>query len=123
MIDDYTRILESVAELEDQAAADAAVTKIIMHLKSSGRTKMLSEIVRELKKVAARRAALSAHVEVAHEKDSAAALHAASVVGISAKKAVVNHSLIQGWRARGNGMLVDHSAKRALVDIYQKVTA
>lgn len=123
MIDNYTRLLEATAELEDTAASDAAVTKLIAHLKSTGRMKMLPEIVRELRKVAARRHALRPVVEVAHGKEEAAALRAAAEAGIVARHASVNNALIHGWRARAAGKLIDRSAKRALLHIYQKVTA
>lgn len=122
MIDDYTRLLEATAELEDKAVSDAAVTKLILHLKSAGRMKMLPQIARELKKVAARRHALRPHVEVAHEKERVAALHAAAVAGIITRHATVNPSLIHGWRATSGDTLIDRSAKRALLQIYQKVT-
>ncbi len=122
MIDTYTRLLEATAELEDKAHADAAVTKLILHLKSSGRIKMLPQIVSELRRVAARRHALQPVVEVASEKESAVALRAAANEGIIAKRALVNSSLISGWRARGAGKLIDHSAKAALVSIYKKIT-
>lgn len=123
MIDDYTRLLEATAEIEDKAASDAAVTKLIMHLKSAGRVKMLPEIARELRKVAARRHALRPLVEVAHRSEEEAALRAASSEGIVARHANVNPSLIRGWRARQGGRLIDRSAKRALIHIYQKVTS
>jgi F0F1-type ATP synthase delta subunit len=122
MIDDYTRLLEATAEIEDKATADAVVTKLIMHLKSMGRMKMLPQIAKELRKVAERRYALRPRVEVAHEKDTEVALRAASHAGIVATHASVNPALIHGWRARSANMLVDHSAKRALLQIYQKVT-
>lgn len=122
MIDDYTRLLEATAEIEDKAASDAAVTKLILHLKSAGRMKMLPEIARELRKVAARRHAMRPHVEVAHEKESAHALRTAAELGIVARHATVNPTLIHGWRATSGDKLVDHSAKRALLAIYQKVT-
>ena len=123
MIDDYTRLLEATAELEDKTASDAAITKLILHLKSAGRMKMLPAIARELKKVAARRHALRPFVEVAHKKEEESALRAAAEAGIHARHAVVNHALIHGWRARSAGKLVDHSAKRALLHIYQNVTS
>lgn len=122
MIDEYTRLLEATAEIEDKAASDAAVTKLIMHLKSAGRMKMLPQIARELRKVAARRHALRPTVEVAHEKESATALRAAAHEGIVVSHATVNPALIHGWRAKSSDRLVDHSAKRALLTIYQKVT-
>ncbi len=122
MIDNYTRLLDATAELDDKEHADAAVTKLMLHLKSMGRMKMLPTIARELRKIAARRHARRPHVEVAHQKESAAALLAAAREGIVAQHTEVNHDLIHGWRARSGDKLVDHSAKRALLDIYQKVT-
>lgn len=122
MIDEYTRLLEATAQLDDKKAADEAVSKLIAHLKSSGRMKMLPQIARELRKVAARRLAQESKVEVAHEKDKHHALIEAGKMGIDARHATVNHTLIDGWRARKGGALVDRSAKRALIDIYQKVT-
>ena len=123
MIDNYTRLLEVVAELEDKAVADAAVTKLIAHLKSTGRMNLLPQIAHELRKVAARRHTLQPVVEVAHQKEAAAALRAAAEEGIIAKHASVNPSLVHGWRARQGGKLIDHSAKNALVHIYQNITA
>lgn len=122
MIDAYTKLLETVAEHGDKQEADAAVSKIIFHLKSSGRIKMLPQIVRELRKVAARRKALEPVVEVASEREAADALVWASESGISAKHAHVNHSLIAGWRAQEAGRLVDRSAKSAFIEIYKNVT-
>ena len=123
MIDDYTRILEHLAESEDKKTAELAVNKLIAHLKMAGRIKMLPQIARELRAVYARKLALAAVVEVAKEKHAAQALREAAKAGIHAKKAKVNHALIHGWRAQANGLLVDRSAKRALLDIYRSVTA
>lgn len=123
MIDEYTRLLEATAEIEDKATADAAVTKLIIHLKSSGRMKMLPQIARELRKVAARRHAHRSVVEVAHRKDAESALRAAARDGIVASQASVNPSLIAGWRAKSIDQLIDHSAKHALLQIYKKVTS
>lgn len=123
MIDTYVRLLEAAAETGDAAAADAAVTRIIEHMRGLGQLNQLPLILRELRMIAARRLALASVVEVAHEKDAAVALRGAAEAGIVAKKATVNHTLIRGWRASGNGKLVDHSGKAALVDIYTKITA
>ena len=123
MIDDYTRLLEVAAESGNAKAADHAVKKLIVHLKSIGQIRMLSKVAHELKKVQARKNALAPLVEVAHKKESAAALKAAAKEGIKAPKAIVNTSLIAGYRARGAGKLIDRSAKAALIEIYQNVTS
>ncbi len=123
MIDSYTRLLEVEAAEGEREAADAAVTRLIAHLKSTGRMKRLPQIFRELEKVAARRHALRPKVEVARVEESAAALRAAAKLGMKAQHAVINPSLIRGWRATSAGELIDHSAKRALISIYQKIIA
>jgi F0F1-type ATP synthase delta subunit len=119
MIDDYTRILEAAAELEDQAAADEIVKKLVKHMQSAGHMNMLQDIARELRKIAARREAKQPHVEAASTKEASHALHEAAKEGIVAKKAHINQSLIRGWRARSDGTLLDRSAKQALVQIYK----
>ena len=121
MIDSYARLLESVVETGDAVAAEAAVTKLVAHLRSAGRMNMLSKIAHELRRVSARRQAIAPRVEVAHKKEEAAALRAAANFGIKASNVDVNPSLIHGWRARGDGKLIDRSAKHALAQIYQKV--
>lgn len=95
---------------------------LVAHLKTEGRTKLLPGIVRELKALQARDAKAGPIVEVASEAESASALASAKEAGIEAASASVNPSLIRGWRARKNGILVDRSAKQALVDLYQKIT-
>ena len=123
MIDTYTRFLETVAETGDAEVAERAVGRLIAHLKSTGRVKILPQILRALRKRIARHHTLRPYVEVAREKDSAQALSNAAFFGIRAKRAIVNPSLIYGWRARGRGAVVDRSAKQALITIYQKVIA
>jgi F0F1-type ATP synthase delta subunit len=99
------------------------VAALVTQLKSSGRTKLLPGIVRELKVLEARRAKTAPTLEVASEKEAPAALAAAKAEGIDVAKAHVNHALIKGWRARSGGQLIDRSAKRSLVDLYRKVTS
>lgn len=121
MIDTYTRILELAAETGDDKVADDAVTRLIAHLTSTGRSKLLPSIGQELKKIRARRLALAPKVEVASEAEAAGALQGAAAAGIHAETATINPSLIRGWRASGAGRLVDHSGKRALIELYKKV--
>ncbi len=123
MMDSYTRVLELAAESKDEKVAEEAVHKLIAHLKSAGRIKMLPQIVSELRMIAARRRALKPHLEVASEQETAAARKEAAVLGIEADTVQITPSLISGWRARANGKLIDRSGKRALIDIYQKVTS
>jgi F0F1-type ATP synthase delta subunit len=95
---------------------------LIAHLRHTGRMKLLPQVLRELRTQAAREALLAPKVEVAHEKESARALRLAGAAGIHAKHARVNHSLVKGFRARSGSTLMDQSAKRALIDIYQQIT-
>ncbi len=102
--------------------SEKLVANLIAHLKETGRIKLLPGIVRELRILEAKRAKLAPSVEVASEKEAHAAITAAAKEGIEVKKAVVNHALIKGWRARRGGTLIDRSSKQALLDIYRKVT-
>ena len=69
------------------------------HLKRTGRIKLLPLVLRELRNEAARAIRLTPKKETAAE----------------------NPSLISGWRSTENGVLTDHTAKSALIDIYKKI--
>jgi F0F1-type ATP synthase delta subunit len=116
---------KAIDDLIHHQAGDAkkVVAALVAQLKTSGRTKLLPGIVRELKVLEARREKSALTLEVASEKESAAALAAAHAAGIEVTKAHVNHALIKGWRVRGGGLLIDKSAKRSLIDLYRKVTS
>lgn len=72
---------------------------LMEHLKRTGRTRMLPLILRELKQRDASARAKNVQKETAKE----------------------NPSLISGWRSIEDGVLIDTTSKRALLEIYQKV--
>ena len=100
---------------------DALMKNLMTHLKARGRVKLLPAILRSLKVNQVRSTVTGASVEVARKEDATKALSEAAALGITADKAVVNESLLSGWRGRSKGVLVDKSGKRALTDIYQRV--
>ncbi|KND47324.1 MAG: hypothetical protein AB199_02765 [Parcubacteria bacterium C7867-004] len=117
---EYAQALrEMVAGGTDEAAI---VDGLVKHLKLEGRLKLLPGILRELKGLQARAEAQAPRVEVASEEEAKDALTSAKEEGIDAREATINPSLIRGWRAQENGTLIDRSAKKALVDLYQKIT-
>lgn len=73
--------------------------KFIAHVRRTGRLKLLPRVLRELNQEAAREKRLSHTVETAAE----------------------NPSLISGWRKLENGVLTDHTGKKALLDIYKNI--
>lgn len=73
----------------------------IAHLRRAGRLKLLPQVLRELQREEARAKKFAPTRETAAE----------------------NPSLISGWRSLENGILTDHSGKRALIDIYKNITA
>ena len=107
--------------LEKGASEDMLVKNLVAHLRERGRMKLLPGIVRELETLKARSATTGATLEVAKKEDAAKALEAAKHEGIEAKEAIVNPSLLRGWRARVGGKLVDRSGKRALIDLYARI--
>lgn len=108
--------------IEDGTDEAKLVAGLVAHLKSEGRMKLLPGILRELKVLDARNEKTAPILEVASEAESAGALASAHAMGIETSKTVVNPSLIKGWRAREGSVLVDRSAKQALVDLYQMIT-
>ena len=122
MVDRYERTLRLLAELTG-SEADIAVSKLVAHLKSRGRLALLPQMARTLRRIVAEREKRTPCVEVAREKDASGALEEAARAGVLSLTAVVNSTLVTGWRASSGSMLVDRSGKRALVAIYQKVTA
>jgi len=111
-------LTNAIASGTDEAKA---VDALIATLKADGRLKLLPGIVRELKKIEAKKSVLAPAVEVAHKSDEADALKEAAALGITAAHAKVNHDLVSGWRATAKGKLIDRSGKRMLTDIYQNV--
>ena len=117
------RYVKTLADAAGTPAADTAITQLMAHLGRTGRTKLLPRILRELRQVIARRDAEAPRVEVAQASEGAAALAAASALGVQADTVQVNPLLVRGWRARSGTTLVDRSAHRALVELYQNIIA
>ena len=115
---------QAISHMSREKGRDQAqlVNGLIAHLKKSGRIKLLPGILRELTHLEKRQEKLAPTLEVASHKEEAGAKAVLSAQGIDPKKITVNPSLIRGWRARANGLLWDHSAKRALTDIYKQIT-
>lgn len=73
---------------------------LIAHLKRTGRLKLLPKILQELKRDEARKQKTGPRKETAKE----------------------HPELISGWRSIEQGQLIDRTGKRALIEIYQKIT-
>ncbi|KND50858.1 MAG: hypothetical protein AB202_00430 [Parcubacteria bacterium C7867-007] len=114
---------QAIQKLLKEPHADEAkiVKNLVSHLEATGKLKMLPRINRELKTLLARE--LKPSVEVAHRSEADQALKEAAKAGIHTEHAHINPSLIHGWRARQGSTLVDHSGKRALIDLYRRITA
>ncbi len=115
---------KALYDLASKPGADASklVESFIAHLKAEGRLKLLPRILRELKRLDARNQSLGDLLEVASEKEKAAAEADAKSLGITAN-AVVNETLVTGWRARTGSRVIDRSGKRALLDLYRSITS
>lgn len=107
-----------VSKQAEQVFFDA----FLKHLREAGRMKLLPAILRELRSQAAREEKKAPYVEAASENEKEAAIAGASKAGISVADVSINPSLIRGWRARKDGVLIDRSAKQALVSLYYKIT-
>lgn len=117
----YAQALFQLAQ-KPNASADELVKTLVAHLKEAGREKLLPRILLELKRLDARSTAFGEVLEVASESEKAAATKEAKELGITAD-AIVNETLVSGWRARTGSRVIDRSGKRALIDLYSRITA
>ena len=118
----YAQALYNSAQKEG-ADPKKLVAQLVKYLEKEGRVKLLPSILRDLQKLDAQHTKVGSIVEVADEKDSTHALTEAATHGIHATVTHTNHTLIQGWRATGNGKLYDNSAKRSLIELYRKTVS
>ena len=117
---EYAQALSrSLARGTDEAKL---IDGFMKHLKEEGRMKILPGVLRELRALQEQNTKLGSSLEVASEGEKAGAIEAARIAGIETATVSINPDLIKGWRARSGSVLVDRSAKQALVDLYQKIT-
>lgn len=115
----YAKALDSL--LASGMKEEDVFKKIIAHLKESGRMKLLPQLLRELKTQAKRKQAREPMLEVASGAEAKEAETASTKEGV-AVNASINPDLISGWRLTTADTLIDRSGKRALIDLYRKVT-
>jgi len=99
------------------------MTALMKHLKDAGRLKLLPGILRSLRAEQQQSESRSAVLEVASEQEKAGAIREAKAMGIDAQTVRINPDLISGWRVRHDSVLIDHSAKRSLIDLYRRITS
>lgn len=117
----YAHAVATLSRIKD-ADESALVQGLVKTLKAEGRMKLLPGIVRELKLLAARELKRAPILEVASSTEEEAAKAHLKTEGIEISETRITPSLIRGWRARANGVLWDHSAKRSLLEIYKQIT-
>jgi F0F1-type ATP synthase delta subunit len=121
MVTSYAKALYDAAHQEG-ADPKALVANLSAALAKRGNHKLLPAILQEVLRLEAREAKLAPRIEVASAGESAHSLKEAATHGIHAAHAHVNPALIKGWRAVSKNTLVDHSAKRSLIELYQRIT-
>lgn len=99
----------------------AAARKI---LDSRGHQKLLPRIFAEYEKLERRAAAAAARVIIAREEDRVSALGKARELFAEGDRfeLCVDPRLLSGYVVRGGSFLYDASARRALVELYNKLT-
>lgn len=106
--------------IEQGASPKDAVAAVAKALRARGREALLPRVSKAFERLAARTAARTqTRITVAQKEDAA---HAQKAAGVSHAEVVVDDSLIGGWRIEKEGMLVDDSYKRHLLDMYYRAT-
>jgi len=117
---EYAQALFALAQ-KPNASADDLVQKLCKNLHETGREKLLPRILRELKRIDARAESFGESLEVASDAERTSAQKEARELGISTD-AHVNAELVSGWRARSGSRVIDRSGKRALIELYRRIT-
>ncbi len=93
-------------------------------LKRRGHEKLLPAILSAYERILAKESKTAKEVVVvAHEKEGVKAKAHAEKFGAVDPTVRVDHTIVGGWRYMGKSTLVDHTYKRALLDLYRKMTA
>lgn len=117
----YAAFLMALVQLEDRRAKDAALEKFLLHIKSTGRSRLLPQLLGALRDARKRNEKTAPRMEVAKASEIEEVKNSAENLGIPHSAIRVNATLISGWRALEHNRLTDQSAKQALLDIYQRI--
>jgi len=127
MEESYAQALWQI--IENGMEPKKALRSLVESLKLRGREALLPRIARAFERLAAREMRKnSVVVSVAHEKDAAKAKREVKAlleeIGAQSKdiETHIDESLIGGWRFEGNGLLVDNSFKKSLLEMYNRAT-
>ena len=106
-----------------------AVALLRKNLEAKGRSALMPKIAKAFERLAAKEARKNNVVlTIARQKDAHAAATAAKRMlehnGLQevTMEQKVDESLIGGWRLEGRGILVDHSWKKELLEIFERAT-
>ncbi len=119
MPETYAHALVSLVQCGD-VTVEEAVSNLSGSLRKTGKLKLLPAILAALKKYEYQVQRSSDVLEVANDATITIAKQEAAAAGINADHILINDSLIQGWRARSNGKLIDKSGKKFLIDVFSR---
>jgi F0F1-type ATP synthase delta subunit len=111
------------ARKETKADERTFFDAVLKALKRRHHEKLLSQIVAEYRKLLDRGAGQEVMVRYAREKDKHAAAAKAKELGAAHPHVRHDPSLISGYVVRGPDFRYDASGKKALVQLYEQLTA
>ena len=105
-------------------APDEAVRRVKQSLERSGRLSLFPRIARAVVRLSEKQAGRMPKLFVADEASKASAKkEVAAALSLEADiPAVIDETLIGGWRYVENGTLMDRSYKQQLLDMYHRAT-
>ena|SRR3989344_772139 len=122
----YARALYETEGTTGTANRAALFGNFVAALKRRGHGKLLPRIEKEYAKLVAQGKKNIVHIRIAREKDRAAAqksVAALSKKGEPAAKTVVDTALVSGFMVSGRDFRFDATGRRALLQLYKKLTA
>ncbi len=116
----YAQALSALVQRSPQSS-DKYIDNLLLHLKKTGRVKLLPHIYGALLVYQKRARASEPVIEIATGKDSRAAAAATTRLGLKNVRTIERPELLHGWRIRTRETLLDSSAKNNLLQMYYNI--
>ncbi len=125
LAESYARGLYEAGKAAPASSHHKLFAALLAALKRRGHEKLLPRIGREYKKLALRAEKNTIRIRIAHRNDASAAHKKAAELDANAQniEAHIDESLVSGFLIEGPDFRFDASGRRALIELYQRLTA
>jgi len=111
-------------EIEKKSAAPGTAVRFVSAVKSRGHGKLLPQILARYEQLKENGAKGGVQVRIASERERAGAEKTAEKEGVRGIATLrIDRALVSGFSLQGRDFRIDHSGRRALLELFNKMTA